>query len=459
MSSSVQTVVSSGNKSRIPPHQRGQELSSRLPVAVIRHILTFLPFREFMIAQKTCKVFKCDVVTWTKTRGIFDSDCLSKFFLRKQGLSEEAAVVEMRKVAGCPVVDFESLNTHRLTALLGGPNTPILSNVRTLRLHGLMVGSLDKLVNALLTQDSLKNLTSLDIPGEYDDIRMRSALQLSLLPVCSSLSNLCFAGTPCYEAEKLSQMCPSLTELSIQMYTVRVLELLQFTQLTSLKLDGTLGDLGNLKFLPRLSFLSLRERYEGHAVTDEGLEHLAQIPRLRHLVLGLRDQPDVEWANKLNLGILARSAQLSVLEVHDLDKLRKPSLLNTLPPQITDLTLGDCGLVERDFAAIGRCIGLRRLAISTFHRAGEYTDRDIAHLKGCTALTALEFAHRPFFMGGRGAEFTTQGMIGLVRELPVLQRLDLSECRLEALNTEEVEAAVLPARPALHLMHKLYWTK
>lgn len=451
MSSSVPAVVSS-NKSRIPPHQRGQELTSRLPVAVIRHILTFLPFREFMITQKTCKPFKWDVITWTKTRGVFESGCLFKFFQRKKGLSDDAAFVEMRKIARCPVVDFRNLSSDRLVALLNEPNSPILSNVRTLRLCDLVLGNPVELANALLPQDSLKNLTSLHIPGEY--LGTRSGVQFSLLPVCSSLTNLCFSGAPCYEADKLSKMCPDLRELSIQAHSTGVSKLLQFTQLTSLELDGTVDYLDNLNSLPRLSSLILRERYDGTAVRDGSLEHLAQTPCLRHLTLALREH-DYGGVNELNLGILAPSAQLRVLEVHNLDKLRKPSLLATLPHQVTDLRLSDCELVDRDFAAIGRCIGLRRLAISTFQGQGEYTDLGIAQLRGCTALTALEFANRSFPMGGRGAAFTTEGLRRLLGELPALRQLALGNCLIEAFDTAPIERDF----PKIDVIHPQYWLK
>src|ERR1700733_14940888 len=131
MSNSLQAVVSS-SKSRIPPHQRKQGLTSRLPAALIRHILTFLPFREFMISQKTCKGFKWDILGWTKQRDIFQADSLFKFFQGKLGLPEEAAFAEMRKVRGLHVVDFCGLSSTRLTQLLDQPNAPILSNIQTL---------------------------------------------------------------------------------------------------------------------------------------------------------------------------------------------------------------------------------------------------------------------------------------------------------------------------------------
>lgn len=450
MSSSVQAVVSS-NKSRIPPHQRGQELSSRLPAQLLRHILKFLPLREFMISQKTCKGFMWNIVDWTKQRNIFEAGSLFKFFHNKRGLSEDASIEEMRKIGGIDFVDLcglrsTNLNPAQLNRLLDGENNGILSRVKMLALCHDVTGQ------DALTKTPLLGLTDLMLCG-YD-----SGFPTKLLSACPSLTNLHVTGSICNEVE-LSKMCPSLRNLSVGECGSSLDSLRGYAQLTDISIGG-IGEDGYeaLKDFPALSSVTVKELFDGTCFTNAHLDQLVQIPHLSRLVIARHAMHYQKGMD--NFGILARAAELSALELHGMDAQSRLSLIRTIPAQITDLTFLNCGLEDQDFAAIAGCTRLRRLAIRSRQDGGRYTDQGIAHLQSCRALVSLEFLHSSngsFIQGG--AAFTTRGMIDLVRELPVLQRLDLSECRLEALKTEEVEAAVLPARPGLHLIHKLYWTK
>ena len=440
-------------KSNIPPHShRGKKFTDRIPAPVLRLILTFLPFREFMICQKTCKDLQIDILTWTKQRSVFDADCLFKFFQGKRGLEREGAVAEMAKIGGVmQKIDFTGMQGEELTQLLQA-NEGILSRVENLSLYKLPEA--DHLLNRLAPKyfSELRTLRY-----QYSDFHCR--LSKDLPQFAPKLTTIHAVGALAVSAEELSKICPCLTNLDVR-DGVQIGELSSFPQLTSLEIGETSKSFCELfKEAPHLRSLYVREVWDGSCLMEEGLNHLAQIPQLQSLTI-LQRRHSYEPATPLkNLRALERARHFTTLAMIQMELGTKSALLNTLPRNILDLRLERCKLVNEDFAAIARLPKLRSLTVKSESDPEEYTDEGIAHLRGCKAtLTALEFSHRPGFQGG-GAAFTTQGMIGLVRELSALRTLDLSECRLGSLDTEAIEQGVRLTNPNLALIHKTYWKK
>lgn len=188
---------------------------------------------------------------------------------------------------------------------------------------------------------------------------------------------------------------------------------------------GTMYDPAVLKPLEG-STTVLRLEIHGHCLSEEGVQSLATLPRLKELRIsgGLWDvgfygssweeramrpaQASVGDPNAIdeNLTLLHRLPALESLSIEGYwitnEGMRRLSRIESL----RELELTNCGLVDEGLAHLADLARLERL---TLGRCKRITDRSIVHLKKLTTLRQLDFS---------GTDITEAGAAELRKALP-----------------------------------------
>lgn len=476
---------------------KGRNLAS-LSQVLLGQIFKFLPLEDMVSGQRICKTFRTGFRLWEQRTGTVDGQLLARYLKRNGAISENmlqgqlptAQIREIRKIGSqikeLALLDFE---LGALLALFTPPKEgeePLFQAVKSLKIDLKFSKAMDagwrRQRRRGVAEAPTVSYTNEQIFGmiralifhcpQLERIYVGHASRGSgeeivreIFSAAKYLTHVVFhEGGDGLDYSVLAKLCPKLQDL-------------RFTSDFALTVADD-ENMENLFSIPQLRSLEL-----GRGCSDKGLEKIPQNHGLEELWIYSPDNgpqsrlidngPQSRVITNKGLAYLVRLTNLQRLTITNSSQLTDLSFVSQMK-SLTSLTLramygGIAPLVktiaehgnithlfveggwrdEEDFKELGKCAELRSLILSDIEPdvCITLTDKSLADLAGCKKLEVLALGTK-----NQRTNFTTEGVIALVRDLPALTTLNLSKCFLAGVSVAKVEQAFIQDRPQLFVM-------